>query len=172
MKNKGLIFSVFLLITLGWIVLMRSMTYPLNQSSILAFEFIKTAAQAKILLNQLKALGHIELMTLSIYLDFILALLYGATFFYGSAWACNRLSTTHLLNRFNILSNMILLAVCCDIVENILLLKLIDSGPNEYFTQAAFLFAGTKFFLLTLLISHFIVSVVISIFGKITPTEN
>ena len=76
MKNKGLRFTLLLIVTLGWIILMRTMTVPLNQGSILTFEFIGTAANAELFLNKLKDLGHTELMTLSIYLDFIFPLLY------------------------------------------------------------------------------------------------
>ena len=71
MKNKGLRFTILMLITLGWIILMRTMTAPLDPGSILTFEFIGTAANAELFLNKLEALGHKELMILSIYLDFI-----------------------------------------------------------------------------------------------------
>ena len=47
------------------------MTAPLDPGSILTFEFIRTAANAEVFLNNLNALNHKELMTLSIYLDFI-----------------------------------------------------------------------------------------------------
>ena len=72
MKNKGLRFTILLLITSGWIIVMRTMTAPLDPGSILTFEFIRTAANAEVFLNNLNALNHKELMTLSIYLDFIL----------------------------------------------------------------------------------------------------
>ncbi len=166
MKNKGLRFTILLLITLGWIVLMRNMTAPLDQSSILTFEFIGTAANAELFLNKLEALGHTELMTLSIYLDFIFPLLYGATFFYGSAWACGRLEKDHPLNKFRILSNMALTAVACDFLENLSLLQLINSGPDDTYAGAAFIFAGIKFLLLAVLFLHFLVTVLITAKGK------
>lgn len=166
MKNKGLRFTLLLLITLGWIILMRTMTAPLNQGSILTFEFIGTSENAELFLNKLETLGHTELMTLSIYLDFIFPLLYGATFFYGSAWACGRLLKDHPLNKFRILSNMTLAAVACDFLENLSLLQLIKSGPDDTYAGAAFIFAGIKFLLLTLVLLHFLVAVFISVKGK------
>ena len=166
MKNKGLRFTILLLITLGWIILMRTMTAPLNQGSILTFEFIGTAANAELFLNKLEGLGHTELMTLSIYLDFIFPLLYGATFFYGSAWVCGRLSKDHPLNKFRILSNMTLAAVACDFLENLSLLQLINSGPDDTYAGAAFIFAGIKFLLLALVLLHFLYAVLISTKGK------
>ena len=166
MKNKGLRFIILLLITLGWIILMRNMTAPLDQGSILTFEFIGTAAKAEIFLNNLKALGHTELMTLSIYLDFIFPLLYGATFFYGSAWVCGRLLKEHPLNKFRVLSSMTLIAVACDLFENISLLQLIKYGPDDLYARAAFILAGIKFLLLSLVLIHFLVAVLISAKGK------
>ncbi|MDP3468977.1 MAG: hypothetical protein Q8S11_11620 [Daejeonella sp.] len=162
MKNKGLRFTILLLIALGWIILMRNMTTPLNQSSILSFEFIGTAANAEIFLNNLETLGHTELMKLSIYLDFIFPLLYGAAFFYGSAWACGRLANDHPLNKFRILSNMAVIAVACDFLENLALLQLINSGPDDTYAGAAFIFAGIKFLLLTIILLHFLVTVIIT----------
>jgi len=142
------------------------MTFPLNQGSILTFEFIGTAANAEIFLNNLKSLGHTELMTLSIYLDFIFPLLFGATFFYGSAWACGKLPKKHPLNRFRVLSSMTLIAVACDLFENISLLQLINSGPDDNYAKAAFIFAGIKFLLLTIVLLHFLIAVLISAIGK------
>jgi hypothetical protein len=165
MKNKGFRFSVLLLITLGWIILMRNMTAPLNQSSILTFEFIGTAENARLFLNNLEALGHTELMTLSLYLDFIFPLLYGATFFYGSAWACGRLDNHHPLNKFKVLSNMALIAVVCDFIENISLLQLINTGPDDTYAGTAFIFASLKFLLLGLILIHFFISVIVSAKG-------
>jgi len=162
MKNKGLRFTILLLITLGWIILMRKMTAPLDPGSIITFEFIGTAANAEVFLKNLNALGHTELMSLSIYLDFIFPLLYGAAFFYGSAWACGRLGNSHPLNKFRILSNMAVIAVVCDFIENISLLQLINTGPDDTYAKTAFIFASLKFFLLSLILIHFFISVLIS----------
>ena len=162
MKNKGLRFTILLLITLGWVVVMRTMTAPLDPGSILTFEFIGTAANAEVFLNNLNALNHKELMTLSIYLDFIFPLLYGATFFYGSSWACGRLDNHHPLNKLRILSNMVFIAVFCDFIENISLLQLINTGPEDTYAKTAFVFASLKFFLLSLILIHFFTSVIIS----------
>lgn len=162
MKNKGFRFTILLLITVVWIIVMRNMTAPLDQSSILTFEFIGTAANAEVFLKNLNALGHTELMTLSIYLDFIFPLLYGATFFYGSAWACGRLDSHHPLNKFRILSNMAIIAVVCDFIENISLLQLINTGPDDTYASTAFIFASLKFLMLILILLHFLISVLIS----------
>lgn len=162
MKNKGQRFIILLLITLGWIILMRNMTAPLDPGSILSFEFIGTAANAELFLSKLDALGHTELMTLSIYLDFIFPLLYGAAFFYGSAWVCGKLVIDHPLNKFRTLSNMVLAAVACDFLENLSLLQLINNGPDDTYAGAAFIFAGIKFLLLSLVLLHFLVAVLVS----------
>ncbi len=162
MKNKGLRFTILLLITLGWIILMRKMTAPLDPGSIITFEFIGTAANADLFLKHLNALGHTELMSLSIYLDFIFPLLYGAAFCYGSAWACGRLGYSHPFNKFRILSNMAVIAVVCDFIENISLLQLINNGPDDNYAKTAFILASLKFLLLSLILIHFFISVLIS----------
>ena len=114
MKNKGLRLIILLLITTGWLILMRKMTFPLDPGIVITFEFIGSADKAKELLEYLKDIGHFELLTRSIFLDFIFPLLYGATFYYASAWACKKLPKVHPLNRFKLFSGMTVVAVACD----------------------------------------------------------
>lgn len=166
MKNKGYRLILLLLITIGWFILMRAMISPLNPDNILKFEFIGTAEKATQFLSKLKELGHLELLTLSIYLDFIFALLYGAVFYYASAWVCGRLAKGHLLNRFKLLSSLTIVAVTFDLLENASMLQLIQSGPTDFYAKAAFLFAGIKFLLLAIVLLHFLSSWVISLMSN------
>lgn len=168
MKNKGLRLILLFLLTTAWFILMREMTAPLDPASILKFEFIGTAEKARNFLNNLKELGHIDLITLSIYLDFIFPLLYGAMFYYGSAWACSKLAKEHTLNRFKLLSSLTVIAVACDMIENISLLQLIYFEPTNMFAKTAFIFAGIKFILLTIVLLHFLLSTLIPGKGRIT----
>ena len=158
MKNKGLRLILLFLLTATWLILMREMTAPLKPGSILEFEFIGTAEKAENFLSNLRQLGHIELITLSIYLDFIFPLLYGAMFYYGSAWACSQLAEGSILKRFKLLSSLTVIAVACDMIENISLLQLIYFAPSNLFANAAYLFAGIKFILLSIVLLHFLVS--------------
>ena len=158
MKNKGLRLILLFLVTAGWFILMREMTAPLDPANILKFEFIGTAEKALNFLNDLRESGQIELITLSIYLDFIFPLLYGAMFYYGSAWACSKLAKRHTLNRFKLFSTLTVIAVACDMMENISLLQLVYFEPTNMFANAAFIFAGIKFLLLAIVLLHFLVS--------------
>lgn len=161
MKNKGLRLTLLLLFTAGWLILMKKMTAPLDPGSIIAFEFIGTADKAQALLASLKDLGHLDLLTLSLFLDFIFPLLYGATLYYASAWACGKLPKGHPLNKFRLLSSLTIVAVACDLFENVSLLKLIYYPPADMFAYSAFIFAGFKFLLLSLVLIHFIAVMVI-----------
>ena len=161
MKNKGLRLILLFLLTATWLILMREMTAPLKPGSILEFEFIGTAEKAENFLSNLRQLGHIELLTLSIYLDFIFPLLYGAMFYYGSAWACSQLAEGSILKRFKLLSSLTVIAVACDMIENISLLQLIYFAPTNLFANTAYLFAGIKFILLSIVLLHFLVSTLI-----------
>ncbi len=158
MTNKGIRLIVLSLITIGWLILMRSMTRPLDPSVIIQFEFIGTADKAIELLSGLKEMAQLDLLTRSIFLDFIFALLYGATFYYGSAWVCSKLPRKHVLNRFHLTATLIIFAVLSDFLENVSLLKLIYYPPADMFAYSAFMFAGIKFLLLLLVLLHFIVS--------------
>jgi hypothetical protein len=169
MKNKGLRLILLFLLTAAWFILIRKMTTPLNPASILEFEFIGTAEKAENFLTNLTQLGHTELLTLSIYLDFIFPLLYGAMFYYGSAWACSRLAEGNILNSFKLLSSLTVIAVACDMIENISLLQLIDYPPSNLFANTAYLFAGIKFILLSIVLLHFLVSTLLA--GKETKTS-
>jgi len=168
MKNKGLRLILLFLLTAAWFILMREMTSPLDPASILKFEFIGTATKAENFLDNLRQLGHVELLTLSIYLDFIFPLLYGAMFYYGSAWACSKLAEGSTLKRFKLLSSLTVIAVACDMIENISLLQLIYFEPTNIFASTAFIFAGIKFLLLTIVLIHFLFSAVLSGKGQKT----
>ncbi len=158
MKNKGLRFIVMLILTAGWIFLMRALTRPLDPGLIIDFEFIGSSNAATQFLSSLQASGQLELLTRSIFLDFIFPLLYGATFYYASAWICSKLPLTHIFNRFNVLAAMTIIAVCCDFLENLSMLKLIYYPPSDLFAMAAYFFATFKFTLLGLVLTHFIMS--------------
>lgn len=148
---------------------MRKMTVPLDAASIINFEFIGNADKAKAFLANLKDLGQLELLTRSIFLDFIFPLFYGATLYYASAWVCGKLPKGHSLKRFSILSSMTVIAVVCDMLENVSLLKLIYYPPADMFAYSAFIFAGLKFLLLALIVLHFIASMIIIFTGKKFP---
>ncbi len=166
MKNKGTRLIILLMLTIGWLILMRKMTDPLDPGDIIIFEFIGTADKAKAFLANLEDIGHLELLTRSIFLDFIFPLLYGATLYYASAWACKKLPKVHPLNRFKLFSGMTVIAVACDMFENVSLLKLIYYPPADMFACSAFIFAALKFLLLALVLLHFIASMVIALTRK------
>lgn len=166
MKNKGLRLILLLLLTAGWFILMRKMTSPLDPGNIIKFEFIGTADNAKQFLSNLKAAGHLDLLTLSIYLDFIFPLLYGAMLYYATAWVCAKLNKGHILNRFKLFSSLTIVAVTFDLLENASMLQLIQSGPTDLYAKAAFYFAGLKFLLLAIVLLHFLSSWLISLINK------
>lgn len=158
MKNKGIRFITLLILTLAWIFLMRAMTAPLNPGKIFDFEFIGTAKKAASFISVLQNSGQLDLLTRSIFLDFIFPLLYGATFYYASAWICSKLPGEHILKRFRTLGTLTIIAVICDFIENVSLLKLIYYPPADMYAYSAFVFASIKFLLLGIVFIHFILS--------------
>jgi hypothetical protein len=165
MKNKGIRFITLLILTLAWMFLMRAMTAPLDPGTIFDFEFIGTAKHAVSFLTGLQNSGQLELLTRSIFLDFIFPLLYGATFYYSSAWICSKLPEKHIFNRFRTLGTLTIIAVICDFIENVSLLKLIYYPPADMYAYSAFLFASLKFLLLAIVLTHFIISGLIVLKG-------
>ena len=156
MKNKGIRLIILSLLTIGWVILMRKMTAPLDPLTMIRFEFIGSADKASELLGRLKDLGQSELLTRSIFLDFIFPFFYGATMYYASAWICSKLPSKHPLNRFQLLGTVIITAVVCDLIENVSLLKLIYYPASDLIAYSAFFFAGLKFVLIFLVLLHFI----------------
>lgn len=163
MKNKGLSFLFFFILTVGWLLLMRSMTAPLDPGLIIDFEFIGTAGNAVTFLSPLSVTGELELLKRSIFLDFVFPFLYGATLYYATLWICNKLPEGHVFNRSRYISFLITIAVICDLLENLSLLKLIYYPPEDFYAYAAYFFAAVKFTMLGLVIAHFLLSVLIVI---------
>ncbi|MHB1177340.1 MAG: hypothetical protein ACYCZO_03320 [Daejeonella sp.] len=158
MKNKGLLLIILSLLTTAWLFIMKAMTAPLAPMEVIKFEFIGTGKDAVKFLSSLENAGQLELLTRSIFLDFIFPLLYGATLYYASAWICRKLNKDHVLNRFRLLGALTILAVICDIAENVSLLKLIYYPPADLYAYSAYFFASVKFLLLGVVFVHFIVS--------------
>ncbi|MES3016585.1 MAG: hypothetical protein V4721_02350 [Bacteroidota bacterium] len=171
MKAKGLRFLIFLILTAAWLFLMRAMTAPLDPGMILDFEFIGTADKSVFFLAGLQATGQLDLLTRSIFLDFVFPFLYGATFFYATAWVCQNLSKTHIFNKFRAISILTISAVICDFLENLALLKLIYYPPEDFYAQSAYFFAATKFALLGLVFMHFLLSGLIIIIDSKNPAQ-
>jgi len=166
MKNKGLRLIVLSLLTGAWILIMKAMTAPLQSMEVIKFEFIGTAKAAIVFLTRLRNSGQLELLTRSIFLDFIFPLLYGATLYYASAWVCSKLRKDHILNRFRLLGLLTILAVMCDFIENVSLLKLIYYPPADLYAYSAYFFASIKFLLLGLVFVHFLISGIIVLKGR------
>ncbi len=158
MKNKGLRFLIFLVFTTAWLLVMRAMTAPLDPGLILDFEFIGTAKESINFLTGLRDSGQLDLLTRAIFLDFIFPLLYGATFFYATAWVCSKLPKKHLFNRARLVSAFTIVAVFCDFLENLSLFKLIYYPPQDLYAYLAYFFASMKFTLLGIVLVHFIIS--------------
>ncbi|MEJ7692065.1 hypothetical protein [Daejeonella sp.] len=158
MKDKGLRFLIYLVLTAAWLYVMRTMTAPLDPGLILDFEFIGTAKESISFLAGLRNSGQLDLLTRGIFLDFIFPFLYGATFFYASAWVCQKLPKGHIFNKFRAISILTIAAVICDFLENLSLLKLVYYPPEDFYAYLAYFFASAKFALLGLVLVHFILS--------------
>ncbi|SKB82749.1 hypothetical protein [Daejeonella lutea] len=158
MKDKGLRFLIFMVLTAAWLMVMRTMTAPLDSGLIIDFEYIGTASNAISFLAGLRDSGQLDLLTRSIFLDFIFPLLYGATFYYATAWICHKLPKGHMFNRFRDISILTFIAVLCDYLENLSLIKLIYYPPEDIYAYLAYFFAATKFTLLGIVLAHFIIS--------------
>ncbi len=163
MTYKGVRFLFYFVLTVAWLRLMRNMTAPLEPGLIIEFEFIGTAQKAIAFLSALEANGQLELLTRSIYLDFIFPLLYGATLYHATLWICSKLPEGHVFNQLRNISILTGIAVICDFLENLSLLKLLYYPPENIYAYAAYFFAAAKFMLLGLVIVHFILSGLIAI---------
>ena len=172
MNNKGLRFLIFLVLTAAWLLIMRAMTAPLDPNLILDFEFIGTARESIAFLTSLRDSGQLDLLTRAIFLDFIFPLLYGATFFYATAWICDKLPKKHLFNRVRLVTMLTIIAVLCDFLENLSLFKLIYYPPEDFYAYMAYFFATMKFTLLGLVLTHFIVSGLIVILDSKKPAPD
>ena len=172
MKNKGARFLVFVVLTASWMLVMRAMTAPLDPGLIIDFEFIGTARESVNFLAGLKDSGQLDLLTRAIFLDFIFPLLYGATFFYATAWICSKLPQKHIFKRARLVSAFTIVAVFCDFFENLSLFQLIYYPPQDLFAYLAYFFAAMKFTLLGIVLAHFIISGLIVILDSArTPPE-
>ena len=164
MKNKGLRFLIFFILTAAWMLFMRAITAPLDPGLIIDFEFIGSAQEAVGFLAGLRNSGQLELLTRNIFLDFIFPLLYGTTFYYATAWICSKLPDGHIFDEFKQIRVLTIIAVICDFLENVALFALIYYPPEDFYAYSAYFFAAVKFTLLGLVSAHFIISGLIVVF--------
>lgn len=141
-------FWLLALLLLIFIFLMRRTTAPLSSEAIIHFEMAKTTDIAAAILADWSASAMLPAVRTSIYLDFVLIVLYSAFFFYGCRFA-GRLSGNYVLRKAGDgFAWLALAAGICDVAENLGMLITINREPIGWVVHLSYDMATIKFSLL------------------------
>jgi hypothetical protein len=159
-------FSVVLLLTFGWIVVMRIFSPP----NIVQFEFAGTAENAAKIMEAWGTAG-VEQARFSTYLDFIFLVLYSASISMGCRIAGGYSKVAWLIKTGNTLAPLIWLAAVCDAIENISMLSTLQTVAQSTVTIAYYC-AAIKFIIVSVGLIFILTGFSAGIMKKFKPTAN
>ena len=144
------IFVVSVIVTLAWMILMGSLVKPLNSKEIVAFELAKTPEVATAILKEWQANDLIGNARKSIYLDFVFLVLYSLSIGIGCVMLPTFSGSGVLVRSGLVLSRIVPIASCCDVIENLAMLKTLSGSITSLSVTIAFWFAVIKFLIVAL----------------------
>lgn len=139
MNKQSKLFWSVTAATIAWIIFMR----PYTPANIVQFEFAKTIETATSIITVWGAEGAAKATT-SIYLDFVFIVLYCSAIMLGCKVTAQFSKRELLIKIGSALALFIWVAGLCDVIENIAMLKTLES-ISQTTTSIAFYFAAIKF---------------------------
>ena len=155
MQNQTRLFQVAVLAAICWTIVMR----VFSPNNIVQFEMAGTTSIAGDIIANWGPDG-VAMAKTSTYLDFIYILLYCAAIALGCRVAASYSKIEIFIKAGVALASLTLVAGLCDVIENIAMLKSLNS-VNQTAVSVAFYFAATKFTILFIALLFILIAFVV-----------
>lgn len=139
------LFWLFFVLTIAYMIWVRSYLYPLGSDEIVQFEVAKTASNAANIIERWKSSGKYDLGIQSTYLAYIFMLLYTVAIALGCRFLSVCTGNEIMIKGGKGFSWLIVLATGCDLVENIALSQTIRGHISQWNVTVAYDLARVKF---------------------------
>jgi hypothetical protein len=139
------LFWLFSLLTIGYMIWVRSYLSPLRSDEIVQFEIAKTVAKAQAIIQDWKNTGKYEQGVKSTYLAYIFMLLYTIAIALGCRFISACTGNDIMIKGGRGFAWLIIIATLSDLVENIALSRTISGQISQWNVSLAYNLARVKF---------------------------
>lgn len=161
------LFWLFFLLTIGYMIWVRSYLYPLSSDELVQFEIAKTTSKAQAIIQDWKLKGKYDLGLESTYFAYIFMALYTIVIALGCRFlaACTR--NEIMIKGGRGFSWLIVAATVCDAIENISLSKTIRGHFSQWDVTAAYDLARVKFSIVIVCVLFMLTCFLYWVIGKL-----
>ncbi len=139
------LFWIFFLLTIGYMIWVRSFLSPLSSEEIVQFEIAKTVEKAEAIIHDWKLTGKYEQGIKSTYLAYVFMVLYTLAIAIGCRFISACTGNEILIKGGRGFAWLILGATFCDLVENIALSRTLTGIISQWNVSIAYNLARVKF---------------------------
>ena len=139
------LFWFFFLLTIAYMIWVRSYLHPLSSDEIVQFEIAKTVGKAEAIIQHWKDTGKYELSVKSTYFAYIFMILYTLAIALGCRFISACTGNEILIKGGRGFAWLIVLATICDLVENIALTHTLHGPISQWDVSIAYNLARVKF---------------------------
>src|ERR1700722_14084197 len=139
------LFWLFSLLTIAYMIWVRSYLSPLNSDEIVQFEIAKTVGKAQTIIQHWKDTGKYELGVKSTYFAYIFMILYTLAIALGCRFVSACTGNEVMIKGGRGFAWLIICAAICDFIENIALSQTIRGHISQWNVTIAYDLARVKF---------------------------
>jgi uncharacterized membrane protein YciS (DUF1049 family) len=165
------LFWLFSLLTITYMIWMRSYLSPLTSGEIVRFEIAKTTGTANSIIRDWKNAGKFEQGVKSIYLAYFFIALYTIAIALGCRFISACTGNEILTKGGRGFSWLIGIAAICDIVENIAMSKTLHGKISQWSVTIAYNLARVKFSILIVCILFIVACALYWLIGRLAGEE-
>ena len=139
------LFWLFFLVTIGYMIWVRSYLSPLSSDEIVQFEIAKTVNKAQAIITDWKITGKYEKGVKSTYFAYVFMVLYTMAIALGCRFISACTGNEIMIKGGRGFAWLILVATACDLIENLALSQTIQGNFTQWNITLAYNMARIKF---------------------------
>ena len=139
------LFWLFFLLTIAYMIWVRSYLSPLSSNEIVQFEIAKTVNKANLIIEDWKNTGKYELGVKSTYFAYLFMFLYTMAIATGCRFISACTGNDILIKGGRGFAWLIFVATICDVIENIALSRTLGGNISQLNVSIAYNLARVKF---------------------------
>jgi hypothetical protein len=165
------LFWFFFLLTIAYMIWVRSFLAPLSSGEIVQFEIAKTAEKARVIIDNWKLTGKYELGVRSTYFAYVFMVLYTVAIALGCRFISACTGNEILLKGGKGFAWLIVVATACDVIENIALSHTLHGPISQWNVTLAYELAQVKFSIVIVCLLFMLTCALYWAIGKLAGEE-
>jgi hypothetical protein len=166
------LFWLFFLLTIAYMIWVRSYLYPLSSDELVQFEIAKTVGRAQTIIEHWKITGKYEQVVKSTNLSYVFMLLYTLAIALGCRFISACTGNEIMIKGGRGFAWLIVLATVCDLVENIALSHTIHGPISQWDVTLAYNLARVKFSIVIVCLLFMLACFLYWVIGKLTGEKS